>query len=124
MSLTQPSISQMVCTALLGQAAIVGAYVPVPFLVQSVGQSMMIGDSAKRIKISTDMLDFLRAEVSPADPTRVFEGYLFDWWSGPGATGLVSGDGIEEAYKLHIKKVVLNTSDNCSGSSVSSMGHK
>ena len=101
MSPTRPSISQMVCTALLGQAAIVGAYVPVPFFVWSVGQSMMIGDGAKKIKISTDMLDFLHAEVSLSDPTRVFEGYLFDWWSAPGATGLVSGDGIEEAYKLH-----------------------
>ena len=67
MSLTQPTISQMACTALLGQGVMVGAYVPVPFLVWSIGQSMMAGDSTKKIYISRDMVDFLCAEVHPGD---------------------------------------------------------
>ena len=124
MSLTWLTISQMASTALVGQGAIVGAYVPVPFLVWSVGQSMMAADSAKKIYISRDMMDFLRAEVHPADPTWVFEEYLFNWWSGPAATGPVSADGLEVAYESHVTKVILNSSNNCSTSSLCSMGTK
>ena len=62
----------MASTALVGQGAIFGEYVPVPFLVRSIGQSMMAADGAKKIYISRDMMDFLRAEVHPANPTQLF----------------------------------------------------
>lgn len=102
---SRPIISQMISCGLLGQAALVGAYPPVPFLVRSVSQSMMVRDGAKKIYISGDMLDLLQAEVDPADPTQLFEEYLLDWWNRPGGEGFSSGDEVEEAYELHIKKV-------------------
>ena len=85
---------------------------------------MMGGDSPKRIYISRDMVDFLCTEVHPADPTQLFEEYLFDWWSGSAATGPVSADNLEAAYESHVTKVILNSSNNCSGSSLCSMGTK
>ena len=123
MSPTQLTISQM-ASALVRQGAIVGAYVPVPFLVWSVGQSMMAADGARKIYISRDMMDFLRAEVHLANPTWLFEEYLFDWWSGPAATGPVLADDLEVAYESHVTKVILNSSNNCSSSSLCSMGTK
>lgn len=115
-------IFQTVCYALLGQAAIAGAYVPVPFLVRSIGQSLMAGDGGKKIEISGDILDYLRAEVDPADPTQAFEKYMFEWWRGPASAGFLSGDEIEQGYEFHIAKVILNSYNNCCGSSFSSMG--
>lgn len=115
-------ISQTVSYALLGQAAIAGAYVPVPFLVRSIGQSIMASDGAKKILLSGDILDLLEAEVDPADPTQLFDTYLFEWWTRAAPPGFISGDQIEQAYAFHITKVILNSYDNCCGSSFSSMG--
>ena len=120
-ALTWPRISQMVSCALLGQAAIAGAYVRVPFLIWSIGQSMMEGDGAKKIHISGDILDLLQAEVDPADPTQLFDEYLFQWWTGHASTGFLLGEEIEQAYDFHITKVILKSDDNCCSSSFSSM---
>ena len=65
---------------------------------------------------------FSKQRLIPANPTQLFDTYLFEWWMLAGPPGFISGDEIEQAYAFHITKVILNSYDNCCGSLFSSMG--
>ena len=114
----------MTSYSLIGQAALAGTYVPIPFLVRSIGQSMLIGDGAQRLHISANMLEYLESDVDPANPTRMFDKYEFDWWNGPETVDDRSGEELEKAYYFHVDKVILNFPDIVWGSSLSSTGSK
>ena len=114
----------MTSYSLIRQAALAGTYVPVPFLVWSIGQSMLISNGAQRLHISVNMLEYLESDVDPADPTRMFDKYEFDWWNGPETVDDRSGEELEKAYYFHVDKVILNFPDIVWGLSLSSTGSK
>ena len=98
-------LSQTTSYILIGQGAVSGHCVPVPFLIQSVGQSILAGDGAAKVHISGNMLAFLASEVDLADPTRLFDWYEYDWWNSLEKVPVTEVATLEKAYRFHVEKV-------------------
>ena len=91
---------------LIGQAALEGAHVTIPRLLRSVGQTHFGPYVSHDFTISDALQAELRKPVSPTDPTRIFDSYLFDWWNDPDHEyGFETGKELEKAFRYHMEMV-------------------
>ena len=91
---------------LIGQAALEGAHVTIPRLLRSVRQTHFGPYVAHDFTISDALQAELTKPVSPTDPTRIFNSYLFDWWNEPTSEyAFETGKELERAFRYHMEMV-------------------
>lgn len=94
--------------SIIGQSLVEGVHLPVPRLFRSIVQTFFGPQVTTEFKVTESFRSELEQALDPADPTRVFAKYQFDWWNNEQYWyAFEVGDELEKAYYFHRKTVSL-----------------